>query len=624
LRLLLHSKSGPAVWLVLFSVCSLGCATHSPNESATGTAPDSPFPIPHSLFPSFQRHIAPFAVLDERGQPYGLPFLGGLDVPRPQFVDIDADNDLDLFVQERSNELMFLENTASGFAWRTDKYQELDVGEWTRFIDIDADGDIDLLTEQQYSHLRLYRNEGSKQRALFKLAADTLRDQAGKAIFADRQNIPNIIDVDCNGLLDLFIGRVEGTVTHYEEITGSRARAGVPSFAFITERWQDIEIVKQMGSAHGANTMYFADHDGDGDVDLFWGDFFEDGVLLIENRGSCRNPDLHSEPVPLNVNGAKLSTSGYNVPVLADLDGDNDLDLFVGVLGGAYNPSRTSANNFYYAQRLPDGEYEMMTRRFVYTIDLGNESAPAVGDVDGDGDLDLLVGSKLDPIKQTTARLYLFRNVGTKTQARLQLADTIDAAEGFHYVPTLGDLDADGDLDLMLGTWNQGVLFYRNQGSRTQPRWLLDTSLTLQLSRGSNATPALVDLDADGDLDLMVGEASGEFNYYRNSGTRHAFRFELVSDAYQALDAGRRSHPAFLDADGDGDLDLLSGTEVGGSAFFRNDGTRQEPRFVNDSSVMLPLPVAAAVTFADLDGDGRLELLSGGSSGGLWYFLQRN
>ena len=60
---------------------------------------------------SFSRAVAPFPVADEAGKPFDLPFLGGLDVPRPQFADIDADGDNDLFLQEFRNEIWFFENT---------------------------------------------------------------------------------------------------------------------------------------------------------------------------------------------------------------------------------------------------------------------------------------------------------------------------------------------------------------------------------------------------------------------------------------------------------------------------------------------------------------------------------
>ena len=403
---------------------------------------------------------------------------------------------------------------------------------------------------------------------------------------------------------------------------------GVPRFQFQQDRWENIEIVAQMGpgdllpSLHGANTMFFADHDQDGDLDLFWGDFFEDGVLLIQNTGSCTSYSLRVEPVPIMAGDTKLSTSGYNVPFLVDIDADRDLDLFVGVLGGAHNPNQTASGNFLFLRRGPAG-YNLETRRFLSMLDLGSESVPALADLDGDGDLDLIGTSKLDPVDQKTSKLHTFRNNGTKQRPSFAVQDTTALTVAYHYAPTFSDLDGDRDLDLVLGTWNQGVQFYRNEGSVTQPRWVQDTAATLQLTRGSNSIPALGDLDGDGDLDLLVGEASGEVNFYRNNGSARAFKFELVAETFQELDSGRRAHPLLTDWDGDGDLDLLMGAEAGGISLYRNNGTKENPKFLLDPSFRLSTPPISAPALGDLNGDGRPELIVGIGSGGFLYFERR-
>jgi hypothetical protein len=572
----------------------------------------------------YTRQISPFTVNDEHGRPYEHAFIGGFDVPRPQFVDIDGDGDQDLFVQERSSELMFFENTGTAkqarYVWRTDRYQDLDIGEWNRFIDLDRDGDFDLLAEQPFSYIKFFRNDGSAQTARFKLAADSLRDDTGAAIFADRQNIPNLADVDCDGLLDLFLGRVEGTITRYEAVD---AKLDVPRFRFVTERFEGIEIVAQMNGSmrHGANTMYWADADGDGDVDLFWGDFFEAGVLFIRNDGpNCQTPNLRGEPAPILVDGERLATSGYNVPVLTDIDGDGDRDLFVGVLGGAYNPSLTSSENFFFMERNAGGNLTLRTRRFLNGIDTGTESVPTFGDLDGDGDLDLLIGNKLDPRKLDSGRLYLFRNDGTRQKPAFSLADTLDVVTGYHQAPVLGDLDADGDLDLLLGTWSDGVLVFRNQGSAKQPRFVQDTAATIRFTRGSNFVPTLGDIDGDGDLDMLVGEASGELNLVRNTGSRTQPVFKLESENFETIDAGRRSAPALADMDGDGDLDLVIGREESGSGYYRNTGTKTQPKYESSTAFSLPFHHFATPAFADIDGDGDPDVFIGSLSGGVAFW----
>jgi hypothetical protein len=575
----------------------------------------------------YERVVAPVAVLDENGRPYEHPFLGGFDVPRPQFVDIDGDGDLDLFVQERSRDVMFFENTGSPaeprLVWRSDRWQDLDIGEWYRFVDVDGDRAYDVLGEAPFSHVRLYRNAGDARRPRLVLAADTLRDVEGRPIFADRQNIANAVDLDCDGLLDLFLGRVDGTITRYEAVSRG-ADHGVPRFRFVTDRFEDIEIVAQIGTRrHGANTMYFADHDGDGDLDLYWGDFFEPGVLLIRNQGVCPSPNLRSVPEAIrDFAGDAILTSGYNAPAFADLDGDGAQDLFIGVIGGAFNPNRTSANNFLHYERTARG-FEARSTRFLSQLDVGSESTVSFGDINGDGLADMVVGSKLDPRVLSHARLYLFMQERDSGQPRYRLADTVDLAPSYHYAPALADLNGDGRMDILLGTWNDGVLLYWNEGTPQQPRWVQDTARTIRLTRGSNTAPALADIDSDGDLDLFAGEAAGTINFYRNAGSPAEPRFELVSDEFENIDVGRRSHPAFYDLDDDGDLDLIAGRDEGGLAFFRNAGTRTEPRFVPDEQFLLPLPPLAAPVFHDLTEDGRKELVLGNLSGGIVVYRRQ-
>ena len=244
----------------------------------------------------FDRVVAPFPVAGPDGREYPLPFIGGLDVPRPQFVDIDGDADLDLFVQEYSSQLWFFENTGSAkaprYEWRTNNYQHINIGEWYRFVDIDQDGLVDLICEKPFSNIHFYRNVGTKTAAKFEYV-DVLRDSDNEPVFMDRQNIPWLVDIDCDKHLDLFVGRVEGTLARFEA-----SAPGSTRFDFITENFEGIEIVGRVGNypaektsgvffedspgekdtrrlfrpttRHGANAISFADFDGDGDQDLFW------------------------------------------------------------------------------------------------------------------------------------------------------------------------------------------------------------------------------------------------------------------------------------------------------------------------------------------------------------------
>ena len=578
---------------------------------------------------TWERVVYGIEFRDVDGDIIDHPFLGGFNLPRPQLADADGDGDLDLFIQEHSDRVMFFRNISTGgaaeYRWETDSYEDLVVGEWFRFVDVDLDGDLDLLAEEIYSYIRYYRNDGGSGPASYVLATDTLRDVAGEAIFSDRQNIPNAADIDCDGFLDLLIGRLTGTITRYEAETMDDD--GVPRFRHITDSFEDIEIIGAFqGSLHGANTMALGDVDQDGDHDLFWGDFFEPGLLLIENTGTCRTPVLRGTPRSFPLSDP-IETSGYNAPALGDVDRDGDMDLIMGVLGGAFNPNRSSVENLYQFAQDADGEFRAATSRLIRTLDVGSESIPAFNDLDGDGDLDLLLSNKIDTESVGTGHLYVFENTGSATAPAFTERGMVPGLpDAYHHAPAFGDLDGDGDDDVLMGEWRDRMTYYRNDGPRggrgadaVLPRWTLVDSAAATLTRGRNTTPTLGDLDGDGDLDLLVGESSGALNYYRNDGGARSPEFELVSDEFQDIDIGRRSVPTLVDLDGDGDLDLAVGSEISGVRIFINEGSRKAPVFVETDPVPVEVPAFSTPVFVDMDGDGDLDLVTGGVGGGVVF-----
>ena len=204
---------------------------------------------------------------------------------------------------------------------------------------------------------------------------------------------------------------------------------------------------------------------------------------------------------------------------------------------------------------------------------MGNESTPSFADLDGDGDLDAVVGA-------SDGTLHYFENTGTATAPafteRTGAANPLDAViVGGSSTPSFADLDGDGDLDAVVGASDGTLRYFENNGSALAPAFIERTGTANPFNTvdvGFRSTPSFADLDGDGDLDAVVGEYDGSLHLFENTGSATAPAFTARTGAanpFNGVDVVGSSTPSFADLDGDGDLDAVVGEAFGTLHYIR-------------------------------------------------------
>jgi hypothetical protein len=234
---------------------------------------------------------------------------------------------------------------------------------------------------------------------------------------------------------------------------------------------------------------------------------------------------------------ANVTVETISRPGFGDLDNDGDLDILVGNDDGSLNYFRNSGG-----ASVPRFDTALFNPFGLQ--DVGRRSAPTLVDLDNDGDLDALVGTRL-------GNLYYFKNNGSPTNPAFA-APVINPFGlkdvGFDTAPTLADLDNDGDLDLLTGESYGDPFFFKNNGSPTNPVFAAPVATPFGLAGFSIFTPALADLDDDGDFDLLAGCVCGSLAYFENTGSPANVVFAppildpfglLLVDDYYAAPAAR-------------------------------------------------------------------------------------
>ncbi|BAQ64272.1 LamG-like jellyroll fold domain-containing protein [Geminocystis sp. NIES-3709] len=262
--------------------------------------------------------------------------------------------------------------------------------------------------------------------------------------------------------------------------------------------------------------------------------------------------------------------------------------------------------------------------------------APTFADLNNDGILELIVG-------HSNGLLY-YENQGTSDNPNYVLnSDNALSAlingRGFRDLnPTFVDINGDGDLDLFIGSNQNNILFYENRGTASEPNFLQRSGTgnplnNLTIPSFSNLT--FGDIDRDGDSDLLVGTANGNLRYFENIGSVTAPSFTEVTannNPFQSINEEFALNnitdvtPTLVDFNNNGNLHLFIGDRQGNLFHYINIGTLGEPNFILETGSSSPffdrnMPSGfAKPTITDINNDGNVDVVIGQINGEVRFY----
>lgn len=477
-------------------------------------------------------------------------------------------------------------------------YREFEDFGWSRgidyavpaILDLDGDGLLDLIVGSYYSGLGRWEQTAPQSESFRRVERDFLpRDRAERWT-------PFFTDLDGNGLRDILMGTSASYISRYEETA-----AGSGQFAFLTEKVGEIEF-----EANGR--PWFGDLDGDGRNDLIIGSSSPSTPRYIQRSPNSAEFDRAADIALSEWPGH------YRHFLPTDFDGDGILEVLVGIDRGSmflYRQDPVIKDSFILIQKKWSG------------IDDAEMAAPAIADIDGDGLLDLFLGTEAGHVRR-----YEQPSPGAIDGWVLRDPNVLGTWDfGFDNAGFISDLDKDGRLDILRTEvpldFSSTALPLQHYRMKQADRYEVEyVGVFSGITVGKHESMTVTDLENDGRLDLFIFRVQKGLEHYRQS-TGDPFRFDLVSgDFLPGMFIGQPSVPAFTDLDGNGRLDLIMACTD--KRLFRYEADAQGSlsfTLAGDPWMRSPdfYPV---LCFFDYENDGHLDMLQGNQIGEIRHWRQ--
>lgn len=620
----------------------------------------------------------------ENGVKLKMPWAGGINFASFTPIDLNADGKLDLAAFDKISgsggklrTYLNVGGTGEANYLHSFTYQEdfPAVTDWALFFDYNYDGKADLFTYTT-GGIKVFKNTSNGATLSFQLEKSLLRSNYNPGgpipnysnIPVITVGIPGIADLDNDGDLDILTFSYTGVRVEFHK-NMSQEKYGVADslvFDMVDNCWGDFQesscmvdlnmcpFMKQYQQAieanpnkvlHAGSCIMCFDRDGDGDQELLLGDVSCNHPIFVSNEGSASNAHIGDTtalypnyPNKASTNVIRFNTFPCSYHLDINNDGAKDLIVTPNSISGAenyqsvwyyQNTSTTPTVNFVYQQNnfLQDN-----------MIELGEGAYPVLFDADADGKKDLIIGNLgYFTVNTNKSKLAYYKNIGTNASPSFSLItrdyQNLSSYNIFSMAPTFGDLDGDGDQDLIIGGNNGRVHYFENTAGAGNAAVFSNYTANYQNILGNNLVyPQLFDVDNNGTLDLLLGSLNGKLIYYQNIGTTTTPTFTLVSNNFGNVDVRQLSIGAttgystpymYRDA---GVTKLLVGCEVGSIYLYNNIDGNLNGTFQKVDTMLYGINegTRSAPCYEDITSDGKRDLLVGNYSGGVAFFNSTN
>lgn len=329
--------------------------------------------------------------------------------------------------------------------------------------------------------------------------------------------------------------------------------------------------------------MLTMDFNNDGVLDLFFSEESCVNLYLLSNQGTATTASMSSfSTFP---SASPLTMPFFPAPYAEDVDFDGLQDLIVSPNIGVRNSSSEDFQKSIYlfknsgTQQIP--QFSFVKPNFLQEdmIDLGDFSVPAFFDSDGDGDQDMFVANYIKP--SLSGVIYQFENIGTSQSPAFKLINEdsffLSSINQYNFKIQFADMNGDSKIDLVLSATRKSnfitEIFYLANSSIdklviTDPV-LKETNFTI----GQSENWLVVDVNQDGLNDILVGNDTGAIEYWRNIGSETTNNYSLVNASFLGIgNSTDRQNLALssADLDADGRVDLIVGDQLGKISIYGN------------------------------------------------------